>query len=1166
MKTTLLKGLMAAAPVLLALQSCSDDPISNRSDLSTNEIQFTASVVNAEKIYSRSDKDKLRYSKVLVSPLNNGSKDFNYFMTEVEDQYYNNPLVRTMPDATSRGTEVTNSNFLGDDNTLTKYISVCSYLYKGTSFYDNDATDKEQYIGNLNLSCKDGTSDTKQLQSDVQHYWPKAENEEERKMEFFAIYPSPDEYQPSDSDKDDKFAWDYTDEEGPKISTKVETDVENQKDYLFAEESVSIGSNVTLNLKHMMTAVTVELASSLESKYHIVSVAFSNIVKSATYDPKTNKWKPKSRGTCVADFEDPFETSLSHVDYGNTVTNMRKLGEEFFMIPQEFDKSKSDEDTWKNPVLTITVYDGDQKEEKDIIVNMSDDDNIKNAPWTAGQRVNYVVNDQEVDVTYEIWPEPMSKQPGTKYDSETGVLNADYNPTNPVDLNNNGTYDVGDNYVMFYSHDGSPAGDGDEYKFTDENGNQKSISDYGYMRVHSIKYIAGAKTQGSVDVPFKIEEDNDDSETEYVDMSKTTAAITIPSGDYNPYGCQYRMKVYMTANNTPVEDEESDETKIKRNTTFIENTSNSSTTGQSKATTYIKYVDLSRYKPYPDDNGNLQRWTDANGNPTEYAANCYIVNYPGYYKIPVVLGVGGDYNNAADLDAINLGTSGDEDPLGICVDYQDDNLSGTVNGYNRNCTGWIQYYNGKGYTIGYDNFYPAADGGTSKTDTYILWQDEPGVIEVESSTEKVIPTSKGDRYYINFTVKSGSIKPCNAVICVKNTDGDILWSYHIWVTPYNPYKNADDTFIAATNPQMDTYYPTAKSTVTSISTYDAYDKASMAQAKFLSYPIGFIQDGVKRYPERSTKIKLVQEESGMIATQRVWLVHREHKIRNMSCVYYQWGRKDPFPGANITESNHMNIDGSYTQTITARPIYGSQIQKVRGEYTKDDVVQYTSAYTIGYGIKHPNTFVYGHRFPTNKSYWDLWGNHYNDKSNSDTQYFVYPKEGGTTSKKTIYDPCPIGFKVPPIYAFPAITGNGKNFSSTYSPLIEAQNSESKIYAKIANTPYKSHEDFNGNGYFEFYTNRMTDVDTDGNGTKPSGKTFKIYPMGGMSVTDGSFNNQGKQGCYWSATRWCSYAGNNVFNQRMYWFQAGYSGYGSTFGAAMANTESFGYPVLPMWGN
>jgi len=252
------------------------------------------------------------------------------------------------------------------DPNLTRSISVCSYLFAGNSFYD-DGTNKEQYIANWNLQYKNGSTNNegyKLLDNDgYKRYWPKKidENETERKMEFFAIYPSPDEYQPSDSDKDNKFEWDYSSTNGPKINTKIETEEELQKDYLFAEQTVNSGGDVRLSFSHMMTAVTVQLADKLTSEYHVVSVSFSNIVKSATYDPRTKEWTPKARGTCTADFEDPYDTSLSHSDGGTT--SMRAAGKEFFMIPQTFTQDENDK-TWKAPYVSIVIYNKTTLEEK----------------------------------------------------------------------------------------------------------------------------------------------------------------------------------------------------------------------------------------------------------------------------------------------------------------------------------------------------------------------------------------------------------------------------------------------------------------------------------------------------------------------------------------------------------------------------------------------------------------------------------------------------------------------------------------------------------------------------------------------------------------------------------------------------------------------------------
>ena len=87
-------------------------------------------------------------------------------------------------------------------------------------------------------------------------------------------------------------------------------------------------------------------------------------------------------------------------------------------------------------------------------------------------------------------------------------------------------------------------------------------------------------------------------------------------------------------------------------------------------------------------------------------------------------------------------------------------------------------------------------------------------------------------------------------------------------------------------------------------------------------------------------------------------------------LYYQWGRKDPFLGPKDFSD------------------YPSKVGVVGAEFTKD-----ANQRTVEYGIANPNVYSFG----AGSCDWltepiaDLWDN-----------------EG----KKTIYDPCPVGYKVP----------------------------------------------------------------------------------------------------------------------------------------------------------
>lgn len=106
---------------------------------------------------------------------------------------------------------------------------------------------------------------------------------------------------------------------------------------------------------------------------------------------------------------------------------------------------------------------------------------------------------------------------------------------------------------------------------------------------------------------------------------------------------------------------------------------------------------------------------------------------------------------------------------------------------------------------------------------------------------------------------------------------------------------------------------------------------------------------------------------------------------------YQWGRKDPFPNTDFYQ------DGSLVSIATT--MYN--IDKP----TADDA-------TISYAIQHPTNFI--DLYTTAKvSDWLsthnylLWGD----------DRFSGNNDGGWTNVKTIYDPSPVGYRVPNYYAY-----------------------------------------------------------------------------------------------------------------------------------------------------
>lgn len=120
---------------------------------------------------------------------------------------------------------------------------------------------------------------------------------------------------------------------------------------------------------------------------------------------------------------------------------------------------------------------------------------------------------------------------------------------------------------------------------------------------------------------------------------------------------------------------------------------------------------------------------------------------------------------------------------------------------------------------------------------------------------------------------------------------------------------------------------------------------------------------------------------------------------------YQWGRKDPFTGSPTLVGN--------TETIYA-PIYDINNEQIA--YGKSAAKQ-----SVEYAIANPATFIssgamYSDWCSTSDD--SLWGNpEGNVREEGSLKYTNY-------GVKSMYDPCPAGWRVPPIYATSHLTSSG----------------------------------------------------------------------------------------------------------------------------------------------
>ena len=205
---------------------------------------------------------------------------------------------------------------------------------------------------------------------------------------------------------------------------------------------------------------------------------------------------------------------------------------------------------------------------------------------------------------------------------------------------------------------------------------------------------------------------------------------------------------------------------------------------------------------------------------------------------------------------------------------------------------------------------PFAATKLSPSSAALLWQDAPALpsdVRLEEGR-------------VHFTAGEGQ---GNALIAVRDADGRILWSWHIWVTDYDPSSQA---------PKLN-------------------------GLSWMTRNLGALSDD---YDETGSAKGFV----------------------------YQWGRKDPFPsGAGWNDLNDITVyDASGT---AATDLFANE--------------QVTASNNLQNAVEHPTTFYYGTRI--GDDYYDWLTADGTAKNN---RLWETAADGG----KTLFDPCPPGWRVP----------------------------------------------------------------------------------------------------------------------------------------------------------
>ena len=260
-------------------------------------------------------------------------------------------------------------------------------------------------------------------------------------------------------------------------------------------------------------------------------------------------------------------------------------------------------------------------------------------------------------------------------------------------------------------------------------------------------------------------------------------------------------------------------------------------------------------------------------------------------------------------------------------------------------------------------------GAYRAADCVLVWQDAQDLV-----TEVAL---SADRRYLEFTVAPGStLKQGNAVVAVRDESGVIMWSWHIWVT----YYKAGNNLKTVVSPSGERFV-------------------------FMPLNLGWCDDDYTCYLSRSVKVRFTQAQTG--ASRVITLRQAEHEMlpTTGNCPLYQWGRKDPLRGAagNIAGQESRNKSYYWDRETGANYSYnmtGAPLSSLEGL------------------IRTPWQYNNLDRMEADFIYFNLWTMEGYDMS-------------GKKPVKTVYDPSPVGYRVPTSRAFLGLVDESDQANGTY---------------------------------------------------------------------------------------------------------------------------------------
>lgn len=386
------------------------------------------------------------------------------------------------------------------------------------------------------------------------------------------------------------------------------------------------------------------------------------------------------------------------------------------------------------------------------------------------------------------------------------------------------------------------------------------------------------------------------------------------------------------------------------------------------------------------------------------SANCYLVDKAGYYSLPLVYG------------------------------------NGNPTAYTPGSKGLTKFPDHAGNQISQAEIQGCDDA-------VLVWQDAPDLIDPKSVG------LSGDKKTLKFRIRSNTLTQGNAVLAVVNSSKTILWSWHIWVTPYK-----------------DKFYNECVKLETSIG-------SDTKEYSLTKYNLGWC-DAHPHNDARHFSLQAVIDMSkyGGSATEAVDIqgsfTQDEFKGSDGGDnTYYQWGRKDPMLGGIYNDKTPIYQYRRKGSGVWDTVELSMENKQVFNEYKDDEGHDFSfcknpgdlldpthnmsDGATIEQSIQHPYMFITNSRCKdgiltgeTAPSY--NFRNHWHARYEGVVPYNVWNvgvencgslttdiyKRNALVGSKSVYDPCPPGFRIPPADVFRAIANfgvyNNHNIPDGYS--------------------------------------------------------------------------------------------------------------------------------------